>query len=136
MHRALAILLLLLLGTPMLLPLLAATGDSEAGLQACCRRNGTHHCAMTMAERAGMSAESESRTVGAPRRGCPYMPVPTTPASFHVEASARGQALRLPLPAASRREGAAQTEVRRRIAAERARQKRGPPAFASQTLSL
>lgn len=64
------------------------------------------------------------------------MPVPTTPASFHVEASARGAALTLPLPAATHRKGAAQTEVRRRIAAERARQKRGPPAAESQALSL
>ena len=45
-RRMLAITLLIAFGFPLVLPLYAATADPESSLPACCRSQGSHHCAM------------------------------------------------------------------------------------------
>ncbi|HZB89431.1 MAG TPA: hypothetical protein VE291_12275 [Terracidiphilus sp.] len=72
MRRALSILLVLFFGFG---PLSATVGASDdAGLPACCRSDGAHRCAMSLAMRAGMTG-ADSRTPGftAPSR-CPFYP--------------------------------------------------------------
>jgi hypothetical protein len=89
MRRGLSILLILVFGLGPLSATLEASDD--ASLPACCRRHGTHHCAMTM--RAAVSTpqvQSRSKpTVSAPLT-CPNYPglaaviaspVPALPAS-------------------------------------------------------
>jgi hypothetical protein len=46
MRRLFSILLLATFALPMVAPLLALAQDPGAGLPACCRRHGQHHCAM------------------------------------------------------------------------------------------
>ena len=48
LRRMLAITLLIAFGSPLVLPLFAATADPQAGLPACCRMHGAHHCTMLM----------------------------------------------------------------------------------------
>jgi hypothetical protein len=72
MRRALSILLVLFFGFG---PLAATLGASDdAGLPACCRRNGAHHCAMSDALQSWM-LRTESRMPGftAPSH-CPLYP--------------------------------------------------------------
>lgn len=74
MRRLVSILLLLLLSMPAALPVLAGTvrvsaGD-DASLPACCRRDGAHHCAMSMAAKRRMAARV--RTLTAPDTPCPF----------------------------------------------------------------
>jgi hypothetical protein len=45
MRRLLSILLLAAFALPLVAPLLALAQDPDAGLPACCRRHGQHHCA-------------------------------------------------------------------------------------------
>ena len=79
MRRVLSILLVLFFGFG---PLAATVGASDdAGLPACCRRNGAHHCAMSAAMRAWMF-KADSRTPGftAPAH-CPFYPNGSTAAT-------------------------------------------------------
>ena len=46
MRRVLSILLLAAFALPLVAPLLALAQDPDAGVPACCRRHGQHHCAM------------------------------------------------------------------------------------------
>ncbi len=46
MRRLLSILLLAAFALPLVAPALALAQDPDAGLPACCRRHGQHHCAM------------------------------------------------------------------------------------------
>jgi len=66
---AVLFLLLCLWGTPILL---ALSNRSEDNLPACCRRNGKHHCMMSMAERRQLSGQR--RQVAPPAEKCPYAP--------------------------------------------------------------
>jgi hypothetical protein len=68
MRRVLAITLLLAFASPLVVPLFAATADSEAGLPACCRSHGKHHCAMMHM----MLAASSGPALSAPP--CPFYP--------------------------------------------------------------
>ena len=73
MQRTLALLLMLLFG---LGPLTATLQASDASrLPACCRRHGTHHCAMADAMRAQLPAAVPGRTptFAAPSQ-CPMFP--------------------------------------------------------------
>lgn len=88
MRRILSIFLALFFGFG---PLAATLGASDdAGLPACCRRNGAHHCVMSAAMRAWMF-EAESRTPGftAPSH-CPLYPTgaPAATAPVHALAAA------------------------------------------------
>ena len=123
MRKILAIVLLLVLGVPSALPLFAA-GRDDAGVPACCRRAGKHHCLMQAGE-AGRASEA-TREMRAAGEACPYRCALLTRAhvetGFAVAASLRWYAGVLAHPAVQ-----AQTESRWRVARERARGKRGPP---------
>ena len=66
----LAITLLLAFGFPSVLPLFAASSDSEKSLPACCRRHGAHHCTM------GSLPSGSPVLMGTP---CPFYPAASTP---------------------------------------------------------
>jgi hypothetical protein len=71
LRRLISIVLLAVLGLPFASSLFALTPKSEANLPACCRRNGKHHCMMSMAERERLSEKPQFSPV--PER-CPYAP--------------------------------------------------------------
>lgn len=132
LRKVIAILLLAIFGLPLLLSSAALGQGAEAGLPACCRRTGAHHCAMTMSER-GLSANPTEASTGSGEirlrrlaERCPYCP--TTPVTAHADPLSEPEQARL-LAAAFGSQAAvvAQTESRWRIARDRSRQKRGPP---------
>ncbi|HEY4381241.1 MAG TPA: hypothetical protein VGN01_12900 [Acidobacteriaceae bacterium] len=73
LRRMLAISLMIAFGSPLLLPLFAATADPEASLPACCRTHGAHRCAMMHRPVVG----SEGPAFQAPP--CAEYPAATTP---------------------------------------------------------
>ncbi len=120
MRRAFAVTLVLVLSLPLIAPALASAPD-ESQLPACCRRNGKHHCAMSM--ELG-NIPSRYRVVS---EKCPYLPFAQTPllqphpfVSVALPASA-GPAVG---PAAIVRAA----EAGYRVSADHTRHKRGPPA--------
>jgi hypothetical protein len=120
----LAITLLIAFGSPFILPLLASTSDLQSALPACCRRNGAHRCAMTM-ETAAAATLNGTHLLAPPDR-CPMFPRAVAPVrsqhlTFNTPALLFAEVLAHP---AVRR----QTEARARIALDRSRHKRGPPA--------
>ena len=72
LRRMLAITLLIAFGSPLVLPVFAATADPEASLPACCRDHGAHHCAMMHR----MLAASSGPSFQAPP--CGDYPAPST----------------------------------------------------------
>ena len=135
MKRLTAILLFMAFVLPLALPAFALGQGADAGLPACCRRNGVHHCAMNMAERAAFATNtSKSPHWQAPLERCPYCPASV--ASYHqqtlITASRQISADRF----FSNPSGLAQTESKRRISRDRSRQKRGPPAVSLASYSF
>ena len=123
MRRLISILLLAVFGLPVVSPLFAAVQAADAGLPACCRRNGKHHCMMKMEERSKLIQQGV--WIGAPADKCPYYPCalpavhsdqipPKTFAS--VIAAFANQPVRV-----------AQTASKRRIMRGGSRPERGPP---------
>jgi hypothetical protein len=118
MRRLLAILLLAAFGLPTVAPLLAQTQDPDRNLPACCRRNGTHHCALSMA------AQNSNAPTAAAR--CPVFPQHATVANLIPAAFlATHPSIKLPITTQS---ASARAETQRRISRERSRHTRGPPA--------
>jgi len=70
MRRALASVLLAVIGSPLVTPLLFA--GSRAELPACCRRDGRHHCGAGMAGMASPAMPSSKTLL--PK--CPFFPKP------------------------------------------------------------
>jgi hypothetical protein len=117
-RRVLAISLLALFGLPIALPLLGAKA-TDAKLPICCRKDGKHHCAMSM----DASNNSSARTIA---EKCPYsIPTSAIPVlrSATPAAAASIFAGIIQHPAAF-----SQVEAHRRISFDRSRQKRGPPS--------
>jgi hypothetical protein len=117
-RRLLAISLMLVFGLPLVSSLFGAAADQI--LPACCRRDGRHHCSMVV---EGGSPKDLSTV----REKCPYPP--ESPAlllhfSFTPGTAAAVFAGITRHPAIS-----PQTEAHLRVSFDRARQKRGPPAF-------
>lgn len=119
MRRTSAILLTLLFGWMLCAPLLITSTD--AGLPACCRRSGAHHCVM------GINFDGTGHpTVAQLATRCPMFPKATAalhpasgiPVASTVAASVFEHPTALP-----------QTEARYRASFARSRQKRGPPAL-------
>lgn len=122
MRRVLAIGLLFVFVLPVVAPAVASalgSASSESSLPACCRRTGAHHCMLQSLTVSGSYRSVSSR--------CPYAPfarvILTLPHAIAVPAD----------PAAALLFGPAvvirQAEAGYRIAADRTRQKRGPPAL-------
>lgn len=117
MRRTLAISLLILFSLPLTLPFFSVNA-SAASVPMCCRKNGKHHCVMSL-----NSSQSKTTMVGDP---CPYRVAP--PAilvlpSFTPSPSAAIYAGVVRQPAATTQE-----EARQRVSFDRSRQKRAPPA--------
>lgn len=126
-RRLLAILLFTALVLPFALPGLALAQGEDAGLPACCRRTGVHHCGMKLAERnaADTAVGKELRWSALPER-CPFCPATLTvshPNPLMPPATQVGFSESFGHPG-----GVAQTESKWRVARERSRAKRGPPA--------
>ena len=118
MRRLLAMLLLATFGLPLAASALELSQPAETRLPACCRRTGTHHCAMNLGK---LSA--------APMFGyrCPNFPRPSASAPADTFAAVASPAsftlMDNPALAPSQR-----AETQRRISRERSRHQRGPPA--------
>ena len=126
-RRFLAIVLFAAFVLPLVLPGLAPGQAGEAGLPACCRRAGAHHCGMAMAE----LPSTTRRALKSPKwqtalEHCPFRPAALL-ASHTSPLAPRATQARL-AAFFSLSFGVAQTESRWRIARDRSRQKRGPPA--------
>ena len=124
MQKLLAILLLALFGLPVVSPLFALGTGVDAGLPACCRKSGKHHCMMSMGERSQLGQDDPALS-SLPEK-CPYCPGTTAATRPDVLTGASAEAILASL--VSDPAGVAQTESKRRIARDRSRQKRGPPA--------
>jgi hypothetical protein len=124
MRRILAISLLLLFALPAIAPLFALSGNSDANLPACCRRNGKHHCAMSMEMAQAMLAGTQVRAL--PMK-CPLYPKALTTAQHHELSSHSASLIAAGLIAHPALH--LQTEARARVSRDCARQKRGPPAL-------
>ncbi len=109
--------------------MLTSGAPSDAGVPACCRRSGKHHCAMTKAEREKMSQVTSERRFGAPLERCPMQQKAL--AAVHHEQSVVGAAGATTVASLHPLSAAAQAECLRRISFDRSRQKRGPPVVLS-----
>jgi hypothetical protein len=99
--------------------------DAESNLPACCRRNGAHHCTMSLDEAASNSATS----VQAIRQTCPSFPAIAAPANASLALARPSAAVFAAL--LSHPSIQFQTEARYRVSFNRSHQKRGPPAILS-----
>jgi hypothetical protein len=126
LRRVLAITLLAVFGLPFASSLLALTPKSEATLAACCRRSGKHHCRMSLADRDKPMDHQPS--FSAPLDKCPYCPAVAVgihqPIKFSPSSEYAIYSDELSHPTAI-----AQTLCKLRIARDRARGQRGPPAI-------
>ncbi len=130
LRRFLSIVLLAVFCLPFLSPLLAQGAEGEAGLPACCRKHGTHHCMMDVGTQAQQTRLAQQQPAfKAPAEKCPYCP--GTIVSVHGDVYAAPTAEASFVSLASHPSGVAQTESRRRISKDRSRQKRGPPTSLS-----
>lgn len=120
MRRALAALLVLAFSLPLIAPAFASAAP-ESSLPACCRRNGSHHCAMR-----GMVVDNIPIRFATLSERCPYSPFNHGALMLpHAFAAPGAPAAKTPLtgPAALIREA----EAGYRVSFDRSRQKRGPP---------
>ena len=127
LRKVLAGVLLVFLGGVYAAPLFQSASTSpEARLPACCRRNGTHHCAM-------MGQTSRTIEAGGPRIGSvpPRCPVFPHSAALSVESPQVGPAPSSAFFANVPGRPAVQSQFRAtyRLSLDRSRQKRGPPAL-------
>ena len=124
MRRFLSILLLAFFGLALASPLLGLGVNGDAGLPACCRRTGKHHCAMGTADR---NQDQHGPTLSMISEKCPCCPgvIPSMqPNVLGPPAAGAIYAHIVSHPAC-----VAQTESKWRIARDRSRQKRGPPVL-------
>jgi hypothetical protein len=121
-RRALSIVLLLLFSLPLISPLLALASSSDANLPACCRRNGSHRCFRTI----HTDAPAPGTQLSANPKPCPAYPAIVAPLR-HIDLSSPKTSL-IFAEIVSHSTLKLQTEARARVALDRARQKRGPPA--------
>jgi hypothetical protein len=123
LRKLFSILLLAVFALPLVSPLFALGTAAEAGMQACCRRNGKHHCIMSKAERE--KASPRDLQISGPTEKCPYCPQAI--ANVHLSLLANLSRVKDMAPLTGHPAGIAQTESRRRSSQDRSRQKRGPP---------
>jgi hypothetical protein len=128
LRRLLSIVLLVVFGLPFVSPLFATTVKSEANLPACCRKNGKHHCMLSVMDRGQVLGHAPQ--FRAPIEKCPYCPASV--AGVHFDDFAAGNDLGIFAGLTSHPAVAAQRQSLWRIARDRSRQKRGPPSPSSQ----
>lgn len=118
MRRLLSILLLAAFTLPLVAPLLALAQDPDAGLPACCRRHGQHHCMMLDAQ-----GDSSRHRVVARCPAWPQRAIPAPVGAHHFAEHASPVALyhrtifSAPL----------QLTTRHQVGSEHLHPKRGPP---------
>jgi hypothetical protein len=122
--RLLSLVLLAAIGLPTIAPALALAQDPDAGLPACCRRHGQHHCSMMADRMAQLARQSSQPQIGAV---CPCYPrhevAPVAGAHlFAVHAPHRAAAFSASLASAAR------AQTNRRVSRDRSHYKRGPPS--------
>jgi hypothetical protein len=123
MRRALSISLIFFFGLGPLAATLGAGGD--AGLPACCRRHGAHHCAMSMSTAAAMLDTAPGNAIFTAPGTCPEFPggaAATTTASQAMTAESVGLPALLAEPHTPQAARAAA-----RLSQIRTRAGRGPP---------
>jgi len=122
MRRGFSLFLILLFS---LGPLVATVqGEDESRLPACCRRNGAHHCAMTMAQSASMALAAGQHILIAPST-CPRFPGYTFTVTSSVHALAASPAALPPLAVSLH--AAASARAAARVSQARTRSSRAPP---------
>ena len=121
LQRFLAVVLAALFSVPLIAPLLSA--QSEAKLPACCRRDGSHGCAMSA--KADASAK-DGVNVSGRKAVCPLFQS-GQPAPASAKANVSTSANTVIALVADCYSAIAQTEALYRISFNRASQKRGPP---------
>jgi hypothetical protein len=129
MRRLSSILLFAAMLLPQATAVLLSGAPSDAGLPACCRRNGKHHCSMSAEARAKMSQMTSEKRFGAPLEKCPMQQKAL--AAVHHEQSVVGAADATSVALLQEPSAASQAECLRRISFDRSRQKRGPPVVLS-----
>jgi hypothetical protein len=125
-RRLLAILIAILVGLPTVTPLFALSTGDDLSRPACCRSDGKHHCMLADMDMSGSSSDRSGFTAPSISERCPYgaKSVPSTSHSdWSLDTAQAVFAGVVAHPAV-----APQTESKRRISADRSRQKRGPPA--------
>jgi hypothetical protein len=120
MRRTVAISLMMLFSWTLIAPFLVR--DADANLPACCRRSGSHHCAMRM---TGQLAVNQHRLSTVAEK-CPYYPLSVSPTNSHIYKAEVAGAFYAEL--VSHPAFAPQTEAHYRISFLRSHQKRGPPS--------
>jgi hypothetical protein len=133
-RRLIAIAIAILIGLPSVSPLFALGSGDDPSRPACCRRGGKHHC-MMMDMDAGASSSGAvllgtqpagiRLTAATVSERCPYGSQ-SVPGGLHPDWSLRTSAA-IFAGVVAHPAVAAQTESKRRISADRSRQKRGPP---------
>lgn len=127
LRKLLAIALVAVFGLPLFSSLLALrAGGEEARLPACCRRNGAHHCGMSMAERQEFAVGQHR--FSAPAEKCPFAPTALLPAP-HVPLFSPTLAQLFFAGMTGLIAIVAQADSLRRVSRDRSRHKRGPPAL-------
>jgi hypothetical protein len=127
MRRVLSLCLFAVTLLPLLAPLLSVGAAAQAGVPACCRRGGRHHC-MMMGDAAVLS-ENGQHHARSPREICPYQQKAL--AAVHHEQVAMAASPSSMLVVLHEPDAPAQVECLWRISFDRSRQKRGPPAILS-----
>lgn len=128
MRRVPAILLVFLFGFLLMGPGLFV--DAEANLPACCRRDGSHHCAMMDMDRGEAPAPSSGPVVRARVARCAFYPTGgallphSGPALVAAAQPVHG-------PILHQLAVQAQAEAGYRVSLSRSHQKRGPPHLLS-----
>jgi hypothetical protein len=122
MRRGASIFLLLifLLGS---LP--GALGDDDAGLPACCRRNGAHHCSMGRLRAAILAS---GQPIASAPSTCPSYPGDNALTTAPIHGLAPIAATALAIPTAQHSPAAARAAARAAVA--RSRSSRAPPTLA------
>ena len=125
--------MLVLAGLPAVAPILdlGQASRGASAVPACCRRNGPHRCLMLPGERAASGVDETASLLAkvrmrAPAERCPFAPRVVLKTQMQNLASGSGSTQATPVVLGAT--GVPQSECRWRIARDRSRGKRGPPA--------
>jgi hypothetical protein len=124
MRRAFSIFFVLLFGLGPVAATLNAEQDS--GLPACCRRHGTHHCAMSARMAAAIAESASSQPIITAPATCPFFPGYTAETASAPQALAASTVNLPSLLAQSHSPAAGRAAAR--LSKIRTRASRGPPA--------